>query len=61
MSPALKRENFEIIKIGGDVYTRELFGKDALKIVKELDPTGKNIYLMQTTLMRKTEGKRFYI
>jgi hypothetical protein len=62
MSPnkSKERENLEIIKIGGEVYIRDIFGRDALKTVRDLDPTGKNVSLMQTTLMRKNEGKRFY-
>jgi len=63
MSPnkSKERETLEIIKIGGEVYIRDIFGRDALKTVRALDPTGKNVSLMQTTLMRKNEGKRFYI
>jgi len=63
MAPALKekRKHMEIISIGRQVYFRAPFGKDALKVVRELDPSGKFIDVMQTTLMRKNEGKRFYI
>lgn len=63
MSPnkSKERENLEIIKIGGEVYIRAIFGREAMKTVRDLDPTGKNVSLMQTTLMRKNEGKRFYI
>jgi|GEM_PF-2223014 len=64
MTPAYKqkdRNNLEVIRVNGSTYVRELFGRDAMKAVKELDSTGKFINVMQTTLMRKTEGKRFYI
>jgi len=64
MSPSKKDRdygNMEVIRVGGQVTIREPFGRDAAKLVRELAPTGKNINLMQTTVMRKGEGKRFYI
>ena len=53
-------ENMEVIRVGGTVYIKEPFGAQALKTVRDMDPAGKSINIMQTTLMRKTEGKRFY-
>ena len=61
MSPREKRENNEIIIINGEVYVKEIFGREAMKTVNALNQAGKTINLMQTTLMRKNEGKRFYI
>lgn len=64
MSPALQNremENMEVIRVGGTTYIKEPFGREALKTVRELNPSGKFIDVMQTTLMRKQEGKRFYI
>ena len=54
-------ENMEVIRVGGTVYIKEPFGAQALKTVREMDPAGKSINVMQTTLMRKNEGRRFYI
>ena len=64
MTAALKykeMQNMEIIRVGGETHIRELFGRKALKLAKESDPAGKFIDVMQTTLMKKNEGKRFYI
>ena len=51
----------EVIRIGGKTYLKEPFGPNAYKTVEDLDPSGKLIDVMQTTLLRKTEGKKFYI
>lgn len=56
-----KYDNMEVIRIGGRVYFREPFGSKAVRAIEELNTVGKNIDLMQTVLMRKNEGKRFYI
>jgi len=56
-----KYDSMEVIRIGGHVYFREPFGSKAIKTIEELNTVGKNIDHMQTVLMRKNEGKRFYI
>jgi hypothetical protein len=63
MTPAHKNKNYkskEVVKVNGAVYIREPFGREALKTINELEPAGKTINVMQTVLMRKNEGKRFY-
>lgn len=64
MTPAEQNRdygNMEVIRIGGTTYVKEPFGPKALKAVEDLDPAGKFIDVLQTTLMRKAEAKRFYI
>jgi hypothetical protein len=63
MSPALQNkdmENMEIIRVGGTTYIKEPFGRDALRRARETNSCGKFIDVMQSTLLRKTEAKRFY-
>ena len=62
MTPRDQKEysKMEVIRVGGQVYFREPFGGKAAEIVEEQNTVGKNINVMQTVLMRKNEGKRFY-
>ncbi len=63
MTPRTQQElaNMEVIRINGKTYMKEPFGPQAFKIVDDMDTAGKFVDTMQTTLMRKQEGKRFYI